>query len=79
MAALELSEEIAAFHAARMAILRDNGPCWVVVFGAKVERTFRGFEEAAEYAIKAHPEEPFLIRHVDEATPHIPLVVVEAV
>ena len=75
---IELSKEIAAFHAQRLSILRDMGPCWVAVFGDVVETTSQSFEEAASVALARHPNEPFLIRHVDEGTPHVPLVVIEA-
>jgi len=76
--AVDLSEEIAAFHAQRSAILRDQGPCWVVMRHNHLERTFQSFEDAAAFAIVQFPNEPFLIRHVDEGTPHVPLVVIEA-
>ena len=75
----DFAEEIAAFHAIRPSVRQARGPGWIVIVGSGLQGVYSDYEQAVEAAIEEFPNTPFLIRHTEEAPPHIPLVVVEAV
>jgi hypothetical protein len=73
-----MSEAISAFHTQRPRLLQEHGPSWVVFVGAEFKGAFKEFDEAATFALDKLSDAQFLIRHTEERTPHVPLVLVEA-
>ena len=60
----EIDQEIAAYDAMREQLEADKIGKWVVVRDSKLHGIYETFEEAADVAVKAFGEGPYLIRQV---------------
>lgn len=74
----DLSSEVAAFLSDRAKLLSRIGAQWVVYKGGVCRGHFTEFEDAARYALDNFRDQPFLIRHTEDAQPVLPMLVVAA-
>jgi len=73
-----LQTEIRAFDAMLPKLRREHGAVWAVLVGTDFKGGFKDFAKAAEFAVSKFPDKPFLIRHTEQHTAHIPFMAIEA-
>jgi hypothetical protein len=77
MADTDFTREIRAFVDQKPALAAKYRASWVVFVGDQFKGHFDSYEQAAEFALKRHRNETFLIRNTNAAGPDIPRLFVE--
>jgi hypothetical protein len=56
---------------------KEFGACWVVMADSTLQKTFRDFSSAADFALQKFADKQVLIRHTHEALLTAPFVHIE--
>lgn len=68
-----LHDEVAAFLAAKTELAETTENPWVIFSEAQLKGRYDSFESAYEYAVKHCESGRFIIRHVTEEQPFVPI------